>query len=179
MNTETLAATAEEFNPMSLLPDLEKLAGNLETVMRIAVLIGPLCLLGLGLFYLLAPTREANHSVGFRCWWGMSSVEAWQFTQRLAGLTWTLLGGVLSVVMAIICSGFRDMMPDAMAFSAIKCLIWELALVIVSMLVINGILVWQFDPKGYRRPGAKKCLDFAFLDRMLQSVNAPKKKSGK
>ena len=179
MNTETLAATAEEFNPMSLLPDLEKLAGNLETVMRIAVLIGPLCLLGLGLWYLLAPTKEANHSVGFRCWWGMSSVEAWQFTQRLAGLTWTLLGGILSVVMAVICSGFRDMMPDAMAFSAIKCLIWELALVIVSMIAINGILVWQFDPKGYRRPGAKKCLEFSFVDRLLQSITELQKKARK
>ena len=179
MNTETLASTAEEFNPLSMLPDLNQLAENLELIMRIAVLIGPLCLLGLGLWYLLAPTKEANHSVGFRCWWGMSSVEAWQFTQRLAGLCWTVLGGVLSIVMAVICSGFRDMAPDDMAFAAIRCLGWELVLVIVSMLAINIILVWQFDPRGYRRPGAKKCLDFAFLDRMLQSVNAPRKKSGK
>lgn len=161
MNTETLASTAEEFNPLSMLPDLNRLAENLELVMRIAVLIGPLCLLGLGLWYLLAPTKEANHSVGFRCWWGMSSVEAWQFTQRLAGLIWTGLGGVLSIVMAVICSGFRDMSPDDMAFSAIRCLGWELVLVIVSMLVINGILVWQFDPKGYRRSGLKKHLDLS------------------
>ena len=179
MNTQTLAATAEEFNPLSLLPDLTKFADNLETVMRIAVMIGPLCLLGLGLWYLLAPPREANYSVGFRCWWGMSSVEAWQFTQKLAGLVWTVLGGVLTVVMAIVCGGYRSMAPDLMAFSAIKALIWELVLVVVSIIAIHAIVVWQFDQKGYRRPGAKKCLDFAFLDRMLQSVNAPKKKSRK
>ena len=153
MNTLFLSSTAEEFNPLSLLPDLQKLAGNLELVMRLAVLVGPLCLLGLGLWYLLAPTKEANHSVGFRCWWGMSSVEAWQFTQRLAGLIWSGMGGILTVVMAVICSGYRSMAPELMAFSAIRALIWELVLVILSILVINIILVWQFDPRGYRRAG--------------------------
>ena len=155
MNMLMLTSNAEELNPLTILPDLSKIAENLPVILRLAVMVGPFCLLGLGLWYLLAPTREANHSVGFRCWWGMSSVEVWQFTQRLAGLIWSGLGLVLTVVMAVLCSGYRKMEPDEMAFSALRAMKWELVLVLASIVVINGILIWQFNAKGYRRTGSR------------------------
>ena len=67
-----------EFDPTAFLPDLWAIFGNLDTALRVVVLAGPLCLLGLGLLYLLAPPSEANHIFGYRLFWGMSSVEAWQ-----------------------------------------------------------------------------------------------------
>lgn len=140
-----------DFDPASIFPDLGKLFEGLELLLRIAVLVGPLCLLGFGLWYLLAPTKEANHSVGYRFYWGMSSVEVWQFTQRLAGLVWTGLGLGMTIVMALICNGYRDMAQDAMIYSALKSLGWELGLIIASILAINITVMVLFDRKGYRR----------------------------
>ena len=140
-----------DFDPTALLPDLGKLFENLELILRIAVLIGPLCLLGFGLCYLLTPAKEANHSYGFRCYWGMSSVEVWQFTQRLAGLVWTGLGLVMTIVMAIICNGYREMAQEAMIYSAITAILWELGLIVASIIAINITVIVLFDRKGYRR----------------------------
>ena len=140
-----------DFDPTALLPDLGKLFENLELILRIAVLIGPLCLLGFGLCYLLTPAKEANHSYGFRCYWGMSSVEVWQFTQRLAGLVWTGLGLVMTIVMAIICNGYREMAQEAMIYSAITAILGELGLIVASIIAINITVIVLFDRKGYRR----------------------------
>ncbi len=156
MSIDSLKAASEGLNPVALLPDLEKLLGHLELVLRIAVLIGPLCLLGLGLWYLLAPAKEANHIVGFRCYWGMSSVEVWQFTQRLAGLCWTALGLVMTIVMAMICNGYRELEPNAMVWSALKALGWELGIVLVSILAINITVIVLFNQKGYRRTRSRR-----------------------
>lgn len=145
-----------DFDPAKIFPDLEKLFSGLELLLRISVLVGPLCLLGFGLWYLLAPTKEANHSVGYRFYWGMSSVEVWQFTQRLAGLVWTGLGLIMTIVMALICNGYREMAQDAMVYSALKCLGWELGLIIASILAINITVMVLFDRKGYRRRRTKR-----------------------
>ena len=137
-----------DFDPAKIFPDLEKLFSGLELLLRISVLVGPLCLLGL--------TKEANHSVGYRFYWGMSSVEVWQFTQRLAGLVWTGLGLIMTIVMALICNGYREMAQDAMVYSALKCLGWELGLIIASILAINITVTVLFDRKGYRRRRTKR-----------------------
>ena len=112
---------------------------------------GIACLLGLGLLYLLAPPAEANHIFGYRHYWGMSSVEAWQFTQKTAGLVWTGLGLVMTVVMAFICNGYRDMGWEAMLTSALTSVLVELALVVGSTFFINFLVISQFDHKGLRR----------------------------
>ena len=144
-----------DFDPTALLPDLGKLFDNLELILRIAVLIGPLCLLGLGLLYLLAPPDEANHIFGYRLFWGMSSVEAWQYTQKTAGLVWLALGLGMTVSMSFICNSYRDMAWEAMLLSALISVIVELLLVFVSKLLINALVVLRFDLKGSRRRESK------------------------
>lgn len=136
---------------MGFLPDLEHMFDKVEILLRVVVMAGPLLLLGFGLLYLLASPKEANHTLGYRFYWGMSSVEVWQFTQRLAGMVWTVLGLVLSIAMAVVCSGFRELARDAMIFSAMRAVLWELALVVVSILAIDITVVALFDRKGYRR----------------------------
>jgi uncharacterized membrane protein len=148
---EFIKSLLGDFDPGALLPDLGELFSGLELTLRIAVLIGPLCLLGFGLWYLLAPAKEANHSVGYRTYWGMSSVEVWQFTQRLAGLVWTGMGLVMTIVMAILCNGYRDLGQEAMVLSAITSILWELGFIVVSILGINLTILILFDRKGYRR----------------------------
>lgn len=140
-----------DFDPAAILPDLGEMLSGLELALRIAVLAGPLCLLGFGLWYLLAPAREANHYIGYRTYWGMSSVEVWQFTQRLAGLVWTGVGLIMTIVMAILCNGYRDLGQEAMIWSAITAILWELGIIVVTILAINITLLVLFDRKGYRR----------------------------
>ena len=140
-----------DFNPAALVPDLGAIFNNLDGALRVVVLAGPLCLLGLGLLYLLAPPSEANHVFGYRHFWGMSSVEAWRFTQKTAGLVWTGLGLALTIIMAFLCNGYRDLGAEAMLMSALTCVGVELLLVFLSTLLINTLVILHFDRKGTRR----------------------------
>ena len=148
---EAIKSLLSDFDLAKILPDLEKLLGGMEMLLRVAVLVGPICLLGLGLWYLLAPIPEANHLAGYRCFWGMSSVEAWLFTQRTAGLVWTVLGAVLTIVMALRANGYRDLEYEEAIWGAIRSLGVELVLVIASIIVVNFTVFVAFDRKGYRR----------------------------
>ena len=140
-----------DFDPMALLPDLWAIFDKLDVALRVVVLAGPLCLLGLGLLYLLAPASEANRIFGYQHFWGMSSVDAWQFTQKTAGLVWTGLGLAMTVAMSFICNAYRDMAWEAMLFSALTSVVVELLLVFLSTLLINALVILHFDRKGTRR----------------------------
>ncbi len=142
-------------NPATLLPDLFGAFAHLDVALRVLVMVGPLCLLGLGLLYLLAPPAEANHLFGYRPYWAMSSVDAWQYTQKTAGLVWTCMGFILTVVMGLICNGYRDMSWNAMLLSAFISVLVELGLIIVSIFAINTLVVMQFDFHGDRRSEKK------------------------
>jgi uncharacterized membrane protein len=148
---DALMSLFEGFDFANFIPDVTSVLGWLETVARIAVMAAPLVLLGFGLLYLLAPPKEANHSLGFRFWWGMASLDAWQFTQRIAGMVWMVLGLVLTIVMGILCNGFRGMEVDAMLWLAIRCILWELGIAVVSTLGIQVAVFIVFDSRGFRR----------------------------
>lgn len=153
---DELTALFENFDLKNYLPRLDTLWGTVETLLRIFVMAGPLILLGLGLWYFLAPPKEANHRAGFRTLWGMGSVEAWQFTQKAAGIAFSVLGFVLTVVMALLCNGYRNMTPDEMILSAAKSLLWQLGLVVVCTLVLHILALILFDWKGVRRSEKRK-----------------------
>ena len=146
-----LKSLLADFDPAALVPDLGAIFNNLDGALRVVVLAGPLCLLGLGLLYLLAPPSEANHVFGYRHFWGMSSVEAWRFTQKTAGLVWTGLGLCLTVIMAFLCNGYRELAAEAMLMSALTSVGVELLLVFLSTLLINTLVIFHFDRKGTRR----------------------------
>lgn len=148
---DSIIALFENFDPAAFIPEVNTLLGQLELLARIAVMIGPLILLGLGLWYFLAPPKEANHHAGFRTLWGMGSVEAWQFTQRIAGICFAVLGFVLTVVMALICNGYRGMDVMDMLWSAVKCILWQIGLVLVATIGIHIAVIVFFDWKGNRR----------------------------
>lgn len=140
-----------EFDIGSLIPSLETLLGKLDLLLRVCVMAGPLTLLGLGLYYFLSPPREANHSAGYRFRYGMSKVKVWQFMQRLAGMVYSGVGLVLTVVMAIVCIGFGKMEAPDMVFSAVKCILWELAIIGAATAGINVTIVVLYDSQGNSR----------------------------
>ncbi len=151
MDLEALKSILDDFDFAAFLPEMDSILGWTETILRLCVMAGPLLLLGFGLLYLLAPPKEANYSLGYRFWWSMASLEAWTYTHKLVGILWTVLGLVLSIVMAVLCNAFRRMEPMEMVWTAVKCIGWELALTVLSCLVANGVIMIAFDRKGYRR----------------------------
>ena len=156
MNTETTPSLSidsikelmDGFDPAALLPELDTVFGKIELVCRIAVMIGPVLLILLGLTYLFLAPKEANHYLGYRCYFGMGSVQAWRFTQKLSGIVLGGLGLVLTAVMVFMMMSFRGMEVQAMLWRAVKCLIWRAALALLANLAINAAAFFLFDSRG-------------------------------
>ena len=156
MSIDSIKEIMDGFDPASILPDLTTLFGKLELVCRIAVLIGPTVLVCLGLAYLFLSPKEANHYFGYRCYFGMGSVQAWRFTQRISGAVLGLLGLILGLVMFFVSSGFGAMEVNAMVWRAVSCLLWEAGLSLLATLGINTTAMVLFDRNGEYRGKKKK-----------------------
>ena len=148
LNIDSIKELMDGFDPAALLPELDTVFGKIELVCRIAVMIGPVLLLLLGLTYLFLAPKEANHYLGYRCYFGMGSVQAWRFTQKFSGIVLGVLGLVLTAVMVFMMMSFRGMAVEAMVWRAVKCLIWEAALALLANLAINGTVCFLFDSNG-------------------------------
>ena len=151
MDMSALGALFTDFDLAAFLPEVNTLMGWVETLLRLCVMAGPLALLGFGLLYRLAPPKEANYSLGYRFWWSMASLDAWQYTHKLVGLVWTCLGFVLTIIMALVCNAFRRMEPMDMVWSAVICLGIELVITAAACIFINVRVVKTFDKDGFRR----------------------------
>ena len=152
MNIEDLKGLMDGFDPAALLPELDGILEGIVSLARMAVMVGPILLFAAGLAYLLLAPKEANYTFGYRCTFGMGSVEAWRFTQRLAGAVWSVLGLVLSIMMFSRTGKFADLEISEMLLTAVKCLIWQTAIVAVSCLAINTAVMARFTYDGeYRK----------------------------
>lgn len=148
---DKLTAIFDGLDPAKLVPRMDSLLALLLTVARVAVVIGPVVMVALGAWYLFFPPKEANHRAGFRTYFGMGSVEAWRFTQKLAGIAIGSAGLALTVIMVIISMGYagKDIMD--VASSAIRCLIWQGAVALAIYLGVSITAAVIFDAKGQRR----------------------------
>ena len=156
LDIESINSLMDGFDPAALLPDLSDLFGSLATLCRFAVMIGPVVLLILGLAYLFLSPREANYYFGYRCYFGMGSVQAWRFTQRIAGLLFGGVGLILTIVMFVISGGFAGMEMTQMVWKAAGCLAWQVGLALVLTILINFLAFFFFDAKGNPRRKKKK-----------------------
>ena len=153
---ERLKTLINEFDPAAFIPEVGSIIGWVELFARVCVMVAPVIMLVLGLIYLLVPPKEANHTLGYRFYFGMGSVEAWRFTQKLAGICWSALGLILSVVMFLVSDDFRGMNALQMADKAVVCILWELGSIVLCCLVINIVVLIRYNRKGDRRVSKKK-----------------------
>ena len=151
MTIEDLKTLMDEFDLAKLLPQVDTIVGKVELAMRVAVMIGPIVLLLLGLAYIFASPKEANHYFGYRCYFGMGSVDAWRFTQRIAGIVWGAMGLVLTGIMLLVCSSFRGKEIMDILSSAVTSVLWQAGLTAAACLVINILVALRFDSKGELR----------------------------
>ena len=148
LDIESIKELMDAFDPASLLPELGDIFSTITTICQIAVMVGPILLLVLGLAYLFFSPKEANYYFGYRCYFGMGSVEAWRFTQRLAGIVLGLSGLILSGIMLLLSAGFPNMNPVEMVWRAFWCLIWQ---AVIALLANGGIWLAafaRFDARG-------------------------------
>ena len=141
------------FDPVSYLPDITSILGWADLFARICVMASPVIMLICGLRYLLLPPREANHEAGYRFYFGMGSVKAWRFTQKLAGIVWSAVGLILSVTMFLITGAFGQLDLMEMVDKAVLCILWEIGLILSSYIVINLTLIIRYNRHGNLRWG--------------------------
>ena len=153
---DSVKEALEGFDPQALMPEIDTVFSKILLVCRGAVIIGPVILLILGLMDLFLTPKEANYYLGYRCYFGMGSDKAWQFTQRIAGLVFCGLGGVLTVVMLAMALSFGHMESMAMVWRTVWCLVWEAVLVLLATLTINLLAMYWFDRKGELRKRSRK-----------------------
>ena len=156
MTKEDLTSLLEGADLSKLLPELDGIVDKMVPMMKVALLAGPVILLILGLLYLFATPKEANYKFGYRCYFGMGSVNAWRYTQRLAGIVFTGVGLILSLVMFLVTGKFGQMDVMDMLWKTLKCGIWEAVIIGVSCVVINLVVMFYFDAKGNLRRRKKR-----------------------
>jgi uncharacterized membrane protein len=169
---DKLAQLVTDFDMANFIPELDSVIGWVELAARVAVMAGPILLLILGAVYFFIPPKEANHSLGYRFYWGMGSVEAWQFTQRIAGVGWMGVGLLLTVIMLLVCNGFRGMDTPEIVSAAGTALIWELVIIALLCVAIDVVVALRFDKNGDVRPNTV----IKVPEHFLELRKAPKKK---
>ena len=156
MTIDDLKKVLEGSDLGAALPDLSKIVDSLAPIMKIALMAGPVILLVLGLLYLFVAPKEANYSFGYRCYFGMGSINAWRYTQRLAGILFTGVGLILTLVMLGVTAGFREMDVMDMLWKAVKCGIWEVGIIALANIAIQVAVAFYFDAKGHLRRRKKR-----------------------
>ena len=153
---DKLLSLLDSLDIAELLPAVDTMLEKLALVMRLCMMIGPIVMAVLGLIYLLIPPKEANYKAGFRTYFGMGSIQAWRFTQRLAGLVFSGLGLVLMIVALVISGDFGEMGEMEMVTATVDCLFWQAGLAFAGYLgvaITAGVL---FDRNGAPRRKKRK-----------------------
>ena len=151
MTIDDFKSLMDEFDLASLLPELDAIIDKLALLARIAVLIGPAMLLVMGLLYFFASPKEANYHFGYRCYYGMGSIEAWQFTQSLAGIAWGALGLIFGIVMLLISASFPQLETMDLLWKTVRCVLWEAGITALACVGINIMVAVRYDSKGNLR----------------------------
>ena len=134
-----------------LLPKLNTLTGWVQWLISLAVRVGPVCILVLGLIYLFIPPKEANHKAGYRTMFGMGSITAWHFTQRVAGSIMTVIGAILTVSAYITVAGFAKLDLMEMAQKAFRTVMVQAVIALIIYVFMFALTAAVFDYNGFCR----------------------------
>ena len=151
IDLDTVKHLLDGVDPATLLPDVSTVVGKVQLVCTLAILAAPLVMLVLGIAYLCFAPKEANSDFGYRTAFGMGSVSAWRRTQKLAGLVFSILGLLLTIVMLLVSLTLPSRAPMDMVWLAVKCLLWQGALALLSKATINGLTMLHYNYRGTKR----------------------------
>ncbi len=135
----------------ALVPEMSTFLAFARVVLVLALLAGPVTFVAMGALYLFRPTPEANYKFGFRTYYGMGSVEAWNFSQRIAGMIFGGLGALLflGMLVVVLCFGGKDL--SVIARTSAICLIIQATLALLARLAAFILPAVYFDKEGNHR----------------------------
>ena len=135
----------------AIIPQLDNLLRSMRFWMAAAMILGPVFFIVMGLFYRKWAPPEANHKLGYRTYFGMGSVSAWKYTQKLAGTVWLGVGIGLLVVAVVGCV-LTLMMEQSKGMSvALVILLVELITALVSVVTVELMVLLRYDINGKKR----------------------------
>ena len=171
-----LKSLISDFDLMALLPNMVDVLDWIMIAVSYALVAGPCLLVLLGLWYLILPTREANHFLGYRFFWGMGSIKSWKFTQRFAGLVWIILGAWLAMQANDLRETLLSMERLDMMYEAIVMILKQISWIVVTCLGINVVIFIIFDFKGNIRKVWRKLAAF-IKEQIAKSKQVKEKKA--
>ena len=145
---EKITELLNNFSLEKYIPKLDTLTGWVQWLVSLAVRVGPICILVLGLIYLLCPPKEANRKAGFRTYFGMGSIFAWQFTQRLAGILMVPTGLILTIIAYVKAGKFAQMDLMEMGTSALSTVKGQVICALIIYVVIFVLTAVLFTRQG-------------------------------
>lgn len=137
----------------AIIPELQSLMGQVKLWMILALLAGPVLALALGAFYRFLSPKQANHHLGYRTYFGMGSVEAWRYTQQLAGKVWCIAGCALLAVGVIGAIVIAVQDPSNTAVAGLVFAVIEALVALGALGFIEVTVAKKYDEKG--KPRAK------------------------
>lgn len=135
----------------AIIPRLDQLLRDMRLWMALASILGPVLFIGLGMFYLRWAPPEANHKLGYRTYFGMGSVSAWKYTQKLAGKVWTGVGIGLAAVALIGCILLFVLEPAKATTAALVVLIVEFVAALAAFAAVELMVLLRYDINGKKR----------------------------
>ena len=148
---EKLTSWLNEFDVAKLLPDIKTVLDLAEGLLRFCLFIGPIVMLALGLSRFFVPSREASHRIGFQALFGKGSPEAWEFSQKLCGVVWSVLGIILLFVMVFVNAGCNGDGLMVVCTTVIKTLFIQGILVLLVYLLLQVAVGLYFNYNGIPR----------------------------
>lgn len=134
-----------------LLPDISQIIAFAAPIAKFLALAGSFVMLAFGLYCLMLAPREATYQAGYRFRWGMSSVNAWRFMQRVAGVVYLVLGLGSAVYMALFARDLGQLeLMDLLGRSAVYIAL-QAGLALAGCVITNLLVLLRYDRKGNRR----------------------------
>lgn len=167
---EKITEILDKLDLAKFVPELDKLMELVLKCARISVRVGPMCILLLGIIYLFLHPNEANHKAGYRTFFGMGSVYAWRFTQRVSGFIMLITGLVLNGAAKKAAEAFVISNPDMLFDEVFALIITQIKCVLVIFVFMILLTTVMFNRKGMCR---FKALETTVIYKLL-TCNVPR-----
>ena len=145
---DAITGFLEEFDFAKLLPELGKFLSGLRFWIGFVMLLGPVVLLICGLRYYYRPVQIPDRKRGYYLPCAMYTKAAWKFTQRTAGVVWSIAGGAMAVIGLLICLILIKANEMTLVTVAVIWMILEVVAVLVSNMMIRRKVNSCFDRDG-------------------------------
>ena len=170
---DKLMSLFDNFSLEKYIPKLDSVLDGVHWLIEWGVKIGPICILVLGLIYMLIPPKEANRYFGFRTYFGMGSISAWLFTQRVAGFLMTVVGLSLYLIANGAVKSFGSMELMDMSEKALDLIKTQIIAALVIYIFMFLLTFVMFNRNGVCRfPGIKNTI----IGKLIPNEPTPKKK---